>query len=265
VGLASLILLGVFLIYLIFILPVTKERKEKKKQKALEFESIREKEKRIEANLDDERLFDPITGKYITMEEAESGNWEIHSEDGIIPEDVIRDNYSPEQQERKLILNHLIANEYEKSDLETEEAELYEGLELLKPLDWSWSSLMKNNNTGLSVMYIYMDNPNRQGLTNAKIIQIPLPFDAGHCVVKSKVSLGSYIRNSLFFESEESNAFETVVFEKSNHEKYINTIMEGFEEQEDLVFEFVGNNLYVIVDFEPTYEEFLQIGKTLGF
>jgi len=242
-----------------------KREKIVEKPKKTHISTAKENAARMEENLDDERIFDPITGSYLTLEQAESGNWEVADELGIIPDAVIRDNFEPEAQEKQFILNHLFRKGYVRMDLTEEHVHIYDQLELLKPLEWSWSVFVQNPENGLAYTDIGIQKTNSSISSEARLIEIPLPFDAGQCVVKSKTSVTEFLLDAFNIAPDSTTEFDTIVYKQSTQQHYIDQIIEGFENDNRLIFEFYGKSLFVIIDCAPTYAEFVKIENTLGF
>ncbi len=255
-GYVLTILVVCFFVYLIFFMKGDKPSKPNTKSDE-SFETIRQ--------LKDEELFDPITGRVITIEEAESGNWDVYNDSGVIPEDVIRKNYYPSEHNELFIKNFLFENGFKLSEPSTECAELWDALKIFgDSLNWSYDWYVTKES--IKISHVYIESKSSQSYDSstqnfpfaneAMLIDIVLPFECGNYVLRKTNFIEKY-----FSEVNETNdlvldGFTCFEFGRSHKVGVMQAILKEIPVTDKLIIEFIGNHLILAYDTIMPIEDF---------
>lgn len=206
--------------------------------------------------LKDEELFDPITGKIITLEEAESGNWEVASEDGLIPPKVIKDAYPASEHNQLHIKNYLIQQGYTR-DVPDQDNILFNN-ELLVFNDCTVNCHWFFKNNSISYSHAQTIDSNRI-IQNALLVDFPLPFDSGSYVVRKENKIEKWVKAVNETHKISKDGFTSFEFMPSKQLSLMQVILNELPTYDSLIIEFYGNHLVLIFEEVISIKDFVTL------
>ncbi len=195
----------------------------------------------IQERTEDELLFDPYTGKQITLEEAESGNWTIEEHEKQEKLEKYLDKFSSTEEKEEVLVNQYItmSESYEISELTEEQLALLEEFAIFsEESSWSYSDSYIYNKKHLFILVNFHSSISSQIVAIVKTEDIK-----GHYYLREKSSIEKIfdsIRSDdeLFLEN-----YESYTFEQSGSKLIINKILDKIKGQKDLEIEIYNNAL----------------------
>lgn len=198
-------------------------------------------EEKIQEEIEDELLFDPYTGSQITLEEAESGKWNVGEKNNQKSIKKYLNKFSTiEEKEERLAIQYLNSEEnYEIRELTEEQIDmLQESAILSKVNNWTYSdAYLYNENCTFILINIHL------AISSQIVVLINIDDIKGHYYLREKSSIEKVFdsfRNDdeLFLEN-----YESFTIKESSSKIVINKILDCLRGQRELEVEFFNDKL----------------------
>ncbi|MFC4635339.1 hypothetical protein ACFO3O_15625 [Dokdonia ponticola] len=146
------------------------------------YKEEKESEALLKKRLEDPRIYDPETDTYITLEEAESGIWDLEDASKKMSETEKREQFFEEDLVAESIRKELIKEGFVKvkSPLSEEQFKVFERLQLLDQLDENWGYRYFFENAKMIAIILTIHNAYELALS------IPIQYSSGHYIFKEK-------------------------------------------------------------------------------
>jgi len=228
-------------------------------------------------SLDDETLIDPETGAKISLEQAESGQWDTpsNSELALMEEDITR-LYSEEGKEAHKVITHIRTNqEYDKIEFSSLEIELLEQTKILSKYDdWKYSNLYKMSFCDgfvflPSITILDTQSASFQNDYNESQIcfWVKSEVNFGHYYLREKSKIEKFFKHSKNDSDLKLEGYECFTFKRAQSTVLQKQILNLFETEQGLEIEFYENNLFIknqILINELDFERMERIVKKLA-
>jgi hypothetical protein len=215
--------------------------------------SIEEKEykRKLEESLADEFIIDPETGTKITLEEAESGDWNTqNNEFRTVPESELEKLITEDEKQAEIALNYLRESEfYRRTELTEEQFTVFKKTKILTNYDdWSYSNPFSFKN-GIVILpvpeihgttYYQEDYKESQLMFWKKIENIN-----GHYFLREKTT-----SEKIFHRLRKNNElkleyYECYIFKKSLNLTLIKELIKKIGNHKGLQIEIHNNNIFI--------------------
>ena len=231
------ILIGILVVILLYYLLTYKTAEEK------------EYNKKLKESLEDDYIIDPETGTKITLEEAESGIWEV--EDGIgdefsvMPDDEL--NKLPQEEARiaQKAVNYLKSSKFFRQyELSNEEFEILENTKILGGYDdWSFSHPFKFDNGFLILPAGKLNNTTYS--ESYILIWVKISNINGHYLFKEKTNVERFFDRFRKDDEIELENYECLTVKPSHNKTHIKSILSRIIKHNGLEIEIHNDNLFI--------------------
>lgn len=200
----------------------------------------KEEEARLQKSLEDDRIFDPETGVYISLEEAESGVWST---------DDREKHYMPEQQlseegdNLKMTINFLNNNEYytKTGSLPDAEYAIIESSKILsKYEDWFYSNTLK-----FEKGYVFLPMVEEGFDGSLLMFLVKINSLKGHYYLREKETAEKFFDLLRKDDDLSLKGYESFTFRRSKNIQEINQFLKIFEGEKGLEIEI--NDTYLLI------------------
>ncbi|MDH7913858.1 hypothetical protein [Winogradskyella sp. SYSU M77433] len=212
-------------------------------------ESEKEYDKKLKESLKDEFIIDPETGKKLTLEEAESGNWSIEDypddEFRVMPLDELEK--IPEEQSRvaQHAINYLKSSKsFRECELTEDDIETLDSTKILSGYDdWSYSHPFKFDK---GILILPVGKLNTSNYSESYIlIWLKISNINGHYLFKEKTAVERFfdrIRkdNDIIFDN-----YECATIKKSFNKVLVKNLAEKIISHQGLEIEIHNDNLFI--------------------
>ncbi len=148
------------------------------------YKEEKEDEALLKKRLEDTRIYDPETDTYITLEEAESGIWDLDDASKKMSETEKKEQFFGEDLVAESIRKEFLKEGFvkAKSPLSEEQFKVFERLQLLDELDenWGYRYFFESGKRVAVILTIH----NAYELA----VSIPIQYSSGHYVFKEKTT-----------------------------------------------------------------------------
>lgn len=204
--------------------------------------------RKLKESLDDDRIFDPITGVYISLEEAESGQWSTGDRE---KHNFPNTHLNEENKNIKIALDYLSNNEYYKKldTLPNQEIDIINSSRMFSEYDeWTFTYCYEFDKgfVFLPEMKISISPDIGPFYFNSKIMfSLKINSLIGHYGLKPKESGEKF--HDLFRSNGHLtlNNYETFTFRHSHNIREINKFLKHFENEKNLELEINDTHLII--------------------
>lgn len=256
----------IFLIvfFLILFIPFFKIAKEEKKEKE-------EEEKKSKDNL----LFEPETEAYITLEEAESGEWHEPDEEQKKHTAKLRRQY---MDENEILLNKfysfLITQGYEreriKNTINTLSTVTHSPFKLsdfnpdIDKLDFLKSTVIISQYPSQSIKDIWtLNNKTIFSVGNNLVFWVKVNHASGHYFMKKLTDVDRFLGKLLHKDDIHLKKHRVFTVKRGFDIAKAKKIFEKFDNEKNLQLELIDDNLLIRVFALPNREDFERINKLI--
>lgn len=250
-------------IVLIVIVSISKVFEKSKEEK--------EEERVLNESLADEFIYEPVSGKKITLEQAESGNWDGEFNlNRIKSEDEIEKYYFGQEKETEKIINTLKSKGYQFKKPTSSQVSYLEKSAILKKYDdWTYSKSFSIDDGKLFVIFpnISLKTNSGRHISNFNeeqmLFWIQMNTISGHSFFRKKTVAKAVV--DLIINEEDINLknYECFTFKKSNNRNGLLSILNLFDNELGLEIETNEGNLLIKTVKAPSMEDFLRIDKVI--
>lgn len=210
--------------------------------------SEKEAEEKLRESLEDDRIFDPETGVYISLEEAESGNW---STDDREKHAVAEMQITDDAKEIQIALDYLFNNDrYEKIGQFPDE--VYDLIETSKILskyeDWSYSNVHKFEEgfVFLPAPQIHGNGYHEEFYSESQIMFfVKIAPIKGHYYLREKVIVEKFFDMIRSDDHLVLKGYESFTFRRSRNLQAIQKLLKHFEGEKRLEIELNDTYLFI--------------------
>ncbi len=231
--------------------------------KFLSYETKAEKEHETElmANLDDERIYDPITNRLISLEEAMSGMWE-GEDHPIVAEERIQKFYDDEAQDTIRVLNYVKKSPlYSTFEVTDDLSRLLERLKMLSaPAQWghhSTSYICPDIRGVVMFPNIYLNEIRGTYI----LFGLPIFAQRGHYYLREKTTTETLLDHLSNDDDLSLDGYECFTFSPSRDIRGLNKILERFTNEDGLEIEILEDQLFVKSVGEASVRELKRFEK----
>lgn len=235
------ILIGILVIVIIIVLYrllIPSEKYKKERQSIKEQEKIeKEKEKK---RMEDPRIYDPETNTYITLEEAESGVWDVNDPKNKPSAEEVKATFTESDYINYTLREELIKEGFERinAPLSEEQYGHIETFKLLKQHEhWSYDDHFKKNEITVLLLKIYGDT----------LIStwIPVTRISGHYVFTEKTKTDRFFDLIQSDDDIKIENYECFTIQKTKETKGIENIMKLVNMYKHLEIEILPGHLFI--------------------
>jgi hypothetical protein len=221
-------------------------------------EELKDELQRLKESLEDDRIFDPETGVYISLEEAESGQWSTDDrEKHYIPEQQL----SKEGDNLKIAINYLYNSEFytKTGPLPDTEYDIIESSKILgKYDDWSYSNTLK-----FEKGYAFLPLVD-EGVDGSLLMYlIKIPSLKGHYYLREKEAAEKFFDHFRDDDDLTLKNYESFTLRKSKNTHMINNFLKVFEGEKGLEIEINDTFLMIKTLKLVNLEDILRIEKII--
>lgn len=230
-----------------------------------------EEERILNESLADEFIYDPISGKKLTLEQAESGNWDgDFNLNRIKSEEEIEKFYFGQEKETEKIINKLKVIGYEFKRPTSLQVSFLEKSAILKKYDdWTYSKSFSRDEGKSFIIFpnVSLITNNGRHLTNFNeeqmLFWIQKNTISGHSFFRKKTVAKAVV--DLIINEADINLknYECITFKKSNNITSLIAILNLFDKEFGLEIETNDGNLLIKTLKAPSMEDFLRIEKVI--
>lgn len=222
-----------------------------------------EEERILNESLADEFIYDPVSGKKITLEQAESGNWEgDFNLNRIKSEEEIEKFYFGQEKETEKIINTIKTKGYEFKRPTSSQVSFLEKSAIFKKYDdWTYSKSFSKDGGKSFIIFpnVSLITNNGRHLSNFNeeqmLFWIQKNTISGHSFFRKK-TVAKAVVNLL-------KNYECITFKKSNNISSLITILNLFDKELGLEIETNEGNLLIKTLKAPSMEDFFRIEKVI--
>ncbi|WP_422103825.1 hypothetical protein [Winogradskyella sp.] len=219
--------------------------------------SEREEEEKMRASLEEAYIFDPVTNSKITLEQAESGEWEVNEDEfWEMPEEDIRKFAFEEQKIEERALNLLRSSkQFLKTEpLSDDEIDVLESGKILSQYgDWSYNNIFKFNEGFILTPYVKYEY---RVLMWLKIFDIN-----GHYYFREKTKVEAFFDKIRMDDDIEINNYECYTFKKSYNVSKVGILIRKIAQFSGLEIEIKDENLFIISQKLVNKEDIIKFEK----
>lgn len=235
------IVIGILVIVIIVVLYrllIPSEKYKEERQSLKEKEKIeKEKEKK---RLADPRIYDPETNTYITLEEAESGVWDVDDPKNKPSAEEIKATFSESDYIDYTLREELVKEGFERIEdpFSKEQYEYIEKFELLKQHEhWSYDDHFKQNEITALLLNIHGDT----------LIStwVPIANVSGHYVFTEKTKTDRFLDLIQPDDDIKVENYECFTVQKTKETRAIENIMELVNTHKHLEVEMFPGHLFI--------------------
>ena len=234
--------LGISILVIVYRLFTPSGYKEKRRlRKTQEKEEEEKMKKRLDdPRLYDPRLYDPETNTYITLEQAESGMWDVDDPKSKMSKEEIKENFSEEQ-----LINHTLREEFVKEGFKRikepfseEQYEQIEKFELLKQFeDWSYNDHFKKGEITAILLSIQRDTLISMWIRVKDI--------TGHYIFKEKTTTDRILDKIRPDDDIQIENYECFTIQKTKTTRAIENIIATVNKYQHIEVEIQSGHLFI--------------------
>ena len=227
-----------------------------------------EEEKRLEKSMEDEHIYNPITGTKMTLEQAESGHFIQHdNEFYTIPDKDLHKYFSIKEKELAYILNYLKGERgYSFNTFEKQELHVLNSCQTLSSYKrWNFKYAFSSTKHPITIIpievvkeYFSKRRVYEESFSQIFII-IQLKFETGHYYLREKTTaekLSDLIRTD---DELKSKRYECFTIQKSENTILLMNILKKIDTYSGLEIEFIDNKLLLKSDKNMTFDETIKL------
>lgn len=224
--------------------------------------------KRLEKSMEDEHIYNPVTGTKMTLEQAESGHFIQHdNEFYTIPEEDIHKYFSIPEKELAYVLNYLKGEkQYVFVALKKhDQLVLNRSKTLSKYKRWNFKYAFSSKQHPITILPIeitqeYLEHHQRYHYVREEsfpqiLVVIQLNFESGHYYLREKTTtekLSDLIRDD---DELKSQRYECFTHQKSENTILLMNMLKKIDTYPGLEIEFIDNKLLLKSEKYMTLDE----------
>lgn len=221
--------------------------------------SEREEEEKILRSLQDSYIYDPETNSKITLEEAESGEWEVNEDEfWERSEEDIRNFAYEEQKIEERALNVLRSSRrfLKAEPLADEEIDILQETKMLSRYDdWHYNNIFKFNEGYILTPYVEGEY---KVLMWLKIFNIK-----GHYYFREKTKIEAFLDRIRVDDEIKIDNYECYTFKRSEQLPQVRILIKKISQFSDLEIEIKDENLFIISQRFLNREDIAKFEKIL--
>ncbi|MFT3795373.1 hypothetical protein [Flavobacterium sp.] len=229
--------------------------------------SDKAEEKRLQESLEDEFIYDPVTGAKLTLEQAESGHWVAHDNPNRVKSSAeIEQFYQGEEREAQRLINHLKQQGYQFDDFSDAQIAALEATQMLSKYDeWSYAEPYAKNGHFVFFPAVHIHGGRYQDNYHQSQLMFWVKDDrlSGHFYLREKSGFESL---SDAFRSDDDiklRNYESFTVEKPENVLQVIKVLQHFDGVKGLEIEVKDDNLWVKTLRLPQTEDFKKIESVL--
>ena len=212
----------------------------------------------IAENLDDDKLYDPISDTLIDLDQATSGKWPAPKY-GVVSEEHIEKYYAGEEKELVRIMNYLKSSkEYKRFGIPSDLHKVLHQLKMLVPSQWRHHSLSFVNKQNRGIIMFPQIHWTASPETCILLI-IPIDNVDGHYLFRRKSVVEKILDLIQPDDSINLHGFECYTFVESPRPYVLEQILEPFKEDDQVEIEVLRDFLIIRSVKPATVELFHQL------
>lgn len=191
--------------------------------------------------LADPRIYDPETNTYITLEEAESGIWDVNDASKKMSETEMKEQFLEVELIAEAICKELIREGFvvAKSPLSEEQFKVFERLQLLDQIDENWGYRDYFEDSNMAGVILNIHN------TFEFAISIPVHHSSGHYIFKEKTTTDRILDKIRPDDDIEIEHYECFIIQKSKTTRAIENMMDIVNKIEHVEVEVLPHQFFI--------------------
>ncbi len=228
----GLLLIGAFVAIIIFIAFIGDKPISAKEKKEAAI---------LKKRLEDPRIYDPETDTYITLEEAESGVWDVDDASKQMSETDKKEQFVEVELIAETIYKEFIREGFvvAKSPLSEEQFKIFERLQLLEQIDDGWGYRDYFEDSKIVGVILTIHN------TFELAISIPIHHGSGHYIFKEKTVTDRFLDKIRPDDDIEIEHYECFTIQKTKTTRAIENMMRIVNKIHDVEVEILPGQFFI--------------------